>query len=244
MGRVRDILVARSSLMAAAGVAGLIGDRSAKQALTEAGSRFRSISLSELSFEHLNSSTCVLDHNLYESSSQCKLGACDAFISHSWHDDPKSKWQEMQKWRGRFVEEHNREPIVWFDKCCLDQLNIDADLRCLPVFLSGCQKLVVFCGTTYLSRLWCIAEIFTFVHMGGSPDRIHWVPVLREGQEGSDVEMINKTMEEFDAAQCECSLADDKDNIFSIIQAAYGSIDVFSQVVRGVFEDICLRHVV
>merc|ERR1712048_1520742 len=208
------------------------------------GSRFRGICLSKLSVEHLTDSSCVLDSNLYESSQACKLGGCDAFISHSWHDDIASKWEALQSWRSQFVEVHGREPVVWFDKCCLDQLNIDADLRCLPVFLGGCRKLVVFCGTTYLSRLWCIAEIFTFVHMGGSLDKIQWVPVLRQGHEGTDVEMINKTMEEFDAAQCECSLADDKDNIFSIIQAAYGSIDVFSQVVRGVFEEICLRYVV
>lgn len=48
-------------------------------------------------------------------------------------------------------------PEVWIDKCCIDQRNIEKDLRCLPVFLSGCRRLVVFCGPTYLSRLWSTA---------------------------------------------------------------------------------------
>ena len=49
------------------------------------------------------------------------------------------------------------------DKACIDQNNIDQALACLPVFLAGCQTLLVVAGGTYCSRLWCCMELFTFV---------------------------------------------------------------------------------
>ena len=48
------------------------------------------------------------------------------------------------------------------DKACIDQNNIEQSLACLPVFLAGCQTLLVVAGPTYCSRLWCVMEIFTF----------------------------------------------------------------------------------
>ena len=48
------------------------------------------------------------------------------------------------------------------DKACIDQNNIQQSLACLPVFLAGCQTLLVVAGATYCSRLWCVMELFTF----------------------------------------------------------------------------------
>jgi len=48
------------------------------------------------------------------------------------------------------------------DKACIDQGNIQQSLACLPVFLAGCQTLLVVAGPTYCSRLWCVMELFTF----------------------------------------------------------------------------------
>ena len=48
------------------------------------------------------------------------------------------------------------------DKACIDQNNIQLSLACLPVFLAGCQTLLVVAGPTYCSRLWCVMELFTF----------------------------------------------------------------------------------
>eukprot|EP00964_Phaeocystis_antarctica_P121466 scaffold85130_cov78-Phaeocystis_antarctica.AAC.4 len=44
----------------------------------------------------------------------------------------------------------------------MDQGNIQQSLACLPVFLAGCQTLLVVAGPTYCSRLWCVMELFTF----------------------------------------------------------------------------------
>ena len=86
------------------------------------------------------------------------LGDVDAFLSHSWHDDPDEKWDALQAWRKEFYARHHREPRLWIDKYCIDQNNIEDSLACLPVYLAGCRRLVALCGATYLERLWCIME--------------------------------------------------------------------------------------
>ena len=57
---------------------------------------------------------------------------------------------------------NTRPRLVPQDKACIDQGNIQQSLACLPVFLAGCQTLLVVAGTTYCSRLWCVMELFTF----------------------------------------------------------------------------------
>merc|ERR1712050_456668 len=114
---------------------------------------------------------------------------------------------------------HKREPLVWIDKCCIDQTNIEIDLRCLPIFVSGCSTMVVLAGTTYLSRLWCIVELFTFAHMGQDFDRIQFIPVLREDMEEADGKKIEEDFTSFDATQCTCYHAADKKKMLGIIYA-------------------------
>ena len=59
---------------------------------------------------------------------------------------------------------HARDKIIRTvqDKACIDQNNTQQSLACLPVFLAGCQTLLVVAGPTYCSRLWCVMELFTF----------------------------------------------------------------------------------
>merc|ERR1712224_689770 len=81
------------------------------------------------------------------------LGEVDAFVSHSWHDDAGAKWTALQLWREEFKQANNlREPSLWIDKYCINQNDIENSLACLPVFLSGCKRLLILCGTTYLDR--------------------------------------------------------------------------------------------
>ena len=46
------------------------------------------------------------------------------------------------------------ETLIWLDKACIDQQNIDASLAVLPIFLAGCKSLLVLPGSTYATRLW------------------------------------------------------------------------------------------
>ena len=59
-------------------------------------------------------------------------------------------------------ETTGKEVTLWLDKACIDQNNIQQSLACLPIFLAGCQTLLVVAGPTYCSRLWCVMELFTF----------------------------------------------------------------------------------
>lgn len=174
--------------------------------------------------------------NLYYHSEPQHLGDGDVFLSHSWHDDPQAKWEAFQIWRDAFVSEHGREPLVWFDKACIDQSQIREDLRGLPLFINGCKRVLVLCGPTYLSRLWCVLELFTFAHMGGSLDQVTVMRVLQRGKEDEDLRRIQQSVTEFDGRRCKCSVQEDKDIIVGIILAAFGDIALFNKTVKTLME--------
>jgi hypothetical protein len=110
------------------------------------------------------------------------MGECDAFVSHSWHDDAAAKWQALQVWREQFKKRHKgREPKLWIDKYCIDQNSIKDSLACLPVFLAGSRRLLVLCGETYLERLWCLIEIMVFIEMGGNVAELN-VELLKDAK--------------------------------------------------------------
>ena len=48
------------------------------------------------------------------------------------------------------------------DKFCIDQSDITRALKCLPVFVFSCKRLMILAGNTYCDRLWCIWELFAW----------------------------------------------------------------------------------
>ena len=88
-------------------------------------------------------------------------GEIDWFISHSWNDDPYEKWKVLKAEAESFRKERGRWPVLWLDKVCLDQNNIVQSLKCLPIYLLACKGMLVLGGETYISRLWCIWELYT-----------------------------------------------------------------------------------
>ena len=152
------------NLQAASGVAALIGNLDVGDVISKSKQHYRCVRLDKVTREHMASSKP--DPALYAFSEKATLGRVDAFISHSWSDDPAAKWEAISQWRENFKRSHKgREPLVWIDKFCIDQTNVTDNLACLPVYLSGCKKMVVFAGTTYTSRLWCILELFVYLQM-------------------------------------------------------------------------------
>merc|ERR1712110_590300 len=158
----------RVATMASAGIASLVGNCSVEDALAQAKQRFRRIRFDLIAKIDLFTSPTAeaAPQNLYDRTEHAGLGDCDAFISQSWHDDLDAKWAALQQWSNAFFEEHGREPYVWLDKLCVNQTDITEDLRGLPIFLNGCRETVLCFGATYLTRLWCVVELFAFVHMG------------------------------------------------------------------------------
>jgi len=226
----------RSEKRAAASIAGLVGSCSPEEALSQAKVRFRSVQLADLTLDDFRDNTPNQD--LFLRSNPELLGECDAFFSHSWRDDPETKWRAMQQWRAAFVLEYDREPKVWIDICCIDQSNIESDLRCLPVFLSGCTQFVIFFGPTYLNRLWCVVEFFTFVQMCRAIDNIDVQLLLQDGCERQSSQTMAKHFDRFDARECECFLAEDKEKMLNIILGAFGDLPSFNREVSSIFRQV------
>eukprot|EP00929_Paragymnodinium_shiwhaense_P111339 TRINITY_DN7926_c0_g1_i1.p1 TRINITY_DN7926_c0_g1~~TRINITY_DN7926_c0_g1_i1.p1 ORF type:complete len:373 (+),score=39.93 TRINITY_DN7926_c0_g1_i1:1273-2391(+) len=144
---IRRLFEARGTTAAAAGLASLVGDIEIGDVISQAKLRFKGIDVEKLCLEDLRLSAA--SRSLCPLSCQVRLGCCDAFVSHSWHDHAETKWRAMQSWRASFHIVTNLEPVIWFDKACIDQSNIEDDLRFLPVFVSGCKELLILCGPSY-----------------------------------------------------------------------------------------------
>merc|ERR1712079_45278 len=224
----------RSATVAAAGIAGLIGDCSVRIALKEARRRFRCIRMDRISREDFITSPTSQEpaRGLFERTQPCKMAECDAFLSHSWHDPLDSKWATLQHWRTTFIAKNRREPCIWFDKACIDQTNIEEDLRCLPIFVGGCNELLVLCGTSYLNRLWCVVELFTFLHTGGNISKVTFNRLCYEDNLHEESIKLEDAIDTFDVKKCSCFNPADKEKMLPIIMSAFGDLDKFSDNVR------------
>ena len=138
--KLGELLNARgSAVQEAASVAALLGDRGAAKTLRTAARCFLALPLADLTREELVNNKP--DPTLNRKTVVATLGEVDAFASHSWSDDGTSKFDKLHEWAAG-------EPrLVWLDKACIDQLDIDTSLACLPVYLAGCRQLLVLAGS-------------------------------------------------------------------------------------------------
>ena len=74
--------------------------------------------------------------------------AIEFFISHSWHNCGKMKGEVLTRLGQSFEKLHSQQPIFWLDKLCIDHTKIKDGLRCLPVCLMACQRVLVPVGET------------------------------------------------------------------------------------------------
>lgn len=218
---------------AAAAIAALIGSKSIHDVQQTAQQMFRYITLDVLTREMMAENTP--NPEFYKLSTLGRFGDVDAFLSHSWHDDAASKWTSLQEWRRDFVARKRREPRVWVDKFCIDQKNIEANLTCLPVFLAGCSKLVLFVGETYLSRLWCVIELFVFLEMGGCVEDLEVHAITEEVNSRTLAEQFAT----FDAEDATCFLPEDRDRLLGVVEAGFGGLEDFSTAVRAILQQTC-----
>ena len=219
----------------AAVLASLVNNLSAAEAFKRGTERFRALPLAKLTPADLPGSKVLAGYSqgmsasaqptkeLCEKTYSAKLGEVDAFISHSWSDDGDAKFDRLQEWAAGRVG-----VSVWLDKACLDQRDITASLAGLPVFLSGCKKLLVLAGPTYASRLWCVMEIFVFVRMGGKQSDM----VVRLLSGTTD---LAPALLKFDAGKAETFDPNDRERLWAVIEASFGTFDPFNKVVRDMF---------
>lgn len=236
----------------AAAVAALVGDVDPQHALRTAQERFRALPFRSIHFADLatnsnsaaSSTNVLLPQGADEAKSdlpdaalplsartvRCQLGDCDVFFSHSWQDEahcPGAKFDALSSWASEFEQAQGSTPLIWLDKACIDQDNIDASLACLPIFLSGCKQLLVAAGPTYSTRLWCVVEIFTFLKMGGTQNELVFLPIG-----GADV---RRQLASFDAAKAQCFLRRDREKLLSVIESGFGDLYDFNETVKSFF---------
>ncbi|KAG8469042.1 hypothetical protein KFE25_007560 [Diacronema lutheri] len=165
----------------------------------------------------------------YALSEPATLGEVDAFLSHSWHDAAADKFAALQAWRALFKAENGREPLCWYDRCCIDQTDIAQELTSLPIYLGGCNTLVALAGPTFLQRLWCVIELHIFFQMHGSPhaaNSIHIQPV-------GDVTAAFAANDSFDVRTAHASDPRDAVRLLSVIEGHPGGAEPFNEWVRS-----------
>lgn len=111
----------------------------------------------------------------------------DFFISHSWQDDYLAKYAALEEVAADFKRRNGRDPTFWFDRVCIDQSRIGDGLRLLPLTVASCNNILMCCGASYPTRLWCVWELFTcmaFMNLDQAMARI--VPVMLSAGDGDE----------------------------------------------------------
>jgi len=241
---------------AAAVISAFIGGIDSRKAKALAESNFRGLpfsALCEADFKaaRREAETRAAGDSLSAHSVRVALGSVDAFVSHAWDDDHVAKYRALSRWAASFKQKHGREPLLWLDKACIDQSDIDNSLRVLPVYLSGCHELLIIAGPCYVDRLWCLIETFTFLCMGGDPSRLCvLLPDSREGggahsrspspshrlsepsgegskSRGRRRERLAKRFVDLDVGAANCYEAD-RDRLLGAIESGFDSLDEFN----------------
>jgi hypothetical protein len=228
----------------AAVIASMMGNKDSEVIFENALSRFRAVDWDVLkeNLDVFRGGTLdgkQAEADLLALSEPCEIGECDAFLSHSWHDDVELKIAELTKWCEEFRAKTRVAPTLWVDKLCINQLDIASDLECLPVFLAGCNNMLVLSGETYTSRLWCIVELFVYVNMqtGGSGAQAG-VQVIPLGADLTRKKDIWNTWSRFNCLTCNCFRQEDKDHIMKIIQEFPGGVECFNSAVVKLSKDV------
>jgi hypothetical protein len=221
-------------------IAGFLGGNADEEGVRKDSQKlFRYIFLRDLTYDDMLAATAgTRSQDVFRRSQPALLGEVDAFVSHSWHDDARVKWEALQVWCKEFCKKHGREPKLWLDFCCIDQSNIEASLRCLPVYLSGCRELLVIAGPTYVSRLWCVIELFVFVSIHRTQEGYKGVPleVRVLGHTEEEHSTVRDGFANFDAEACECFDPRDKQRLLGIVEAGSGTMDRFNMQIRGMID--------
>ena len=147
------LLLEKQQALSGTFIASLLGDQDPDVVLECAKTRLRRVPLQNITLELLQRETNATTTEVHELSEPCQLHDIDFFITHSWEDDAKEKYEALRNVGEEFCKQKGRWPTVWLDKLCIDQNGIEVDLQCLPIFIMGCDQLLVLLGKTYCKQL-------------------------------------------------------------------------------------------
>ena len=175
----------------------------------------------------------ALQANLYYQLSRDVLEGEEIvfFLSHSWSDDADAKYAALESVVADFERSNGRSPTFWFDKVCIDQQRIADGLRVLPVSVMACKRMLVLCGTTYATRLWCVWEIFilvAFIDLEHAFERLYFVSLGGSGQG----ENVLGELQDFNVANAQCFNPNDQARLSRIIHSL--GDEHFSSLIRQI----------
>ena len=255
MNRIFGVDNVADSASAAATIAATLRGKDVNSVLNSALIAFRGILATSLELSDFTSNAAA--HELHSKTRLAMIGEVDFFLSHSWSDSPALKWEALQAEIVRFETANARTPVLWFDRACLNQQSIQESLVHLPVHLAGSNHMLALVGPSYVTRLWCLMEIFVFVQMRPQ-DVLKIVPVvdhtsesfaLIDGRKESlggrsgrrpptgalePISRLENRFKRMDARVAGCSNANDREQILAIIESAYGDVRSFNLEVRQV----------
>lgn len=91
-------------------------------------------------------------------------------------------------------------------------------------------------GLPHHPTLKCLLEIFTFLRMGGSVERIEVLFIADPRKDPAQAQAeLTATFENFDAAKAECFLPKDRERLLAVIEAGFGDVREFNKIVRRIF---------
>ena len=117
-------------------------------------------------------------------------------------------------------------------KACMSQGNIDENLATLPVYLAACSRLLILLGPTYLSRVWCCLELFTWMQMGGGVERVTLLPINAE--DSTIRGQLRERSAKFTVQRAQCFKEEERQRLLAIMESAYGDFEQFNLLVRQV----------
>ena len=161
------------------------------------------------------------------------------------------------------MRENGREPVVWFDRACLNPAYASAQLPALPIYCAACDKLLALRGPTYLARLWCVVEIYVFYEMTHGVDaasassRIEIIPFPSAplytsqgvragagepadaggGSAGRLSQLRSPLYQRFDVQQTRCAFAHDEERMLVVIESCGAGFEAFNMWMHTLLEE-------
>jgi hypothetical protein len=131
------------------------------------------------------------------------------------------KFRALSKVVDSFKRHRLRDPTFWFDKVCIDQRDISAGLKVVPVYVHHCSQMLVLCGPTYAHRLWCAWELCaltSFVELSEALRRVELVVVHADDPTTEDEPAFN-ILVNFDVEKAHCYDPNEEARLRKVIDA-------------------------
>ena len=135
----------------------------------------------------------------------------------------------MRRWAEERQVDKGVTLLLWLDAACVAQDDVQASLTLLPLFTSGCQHFLMLVGETYTKRLWTVIELFCFLRMGGSVDRVIVLPVGNMSGVAA-----RSQFDTFDVKHARCAKDEDTQRLLACIEAGFGAHGPFNEMVRRI----------